>query len=82
MANLGLREKARAERRKPGSKRTFVNWLNALEPSIREEVVELLNDRSIDGAAVYRTLRHHPDVMCPFADAYVNKWRDGKYESP
>lgn len=78
--SLGLRDKALQQRRKPGSTRTFMNWLNGLDPEVRDEVVDLLDDESIDGAAVYRALRQ-AEIGFTFSDSIVGNWRRGEYES-
>lgn len=78
---LGLRDKALAERRKSGPARTFTNWLNGLDPEVRDEVVDLLNDEEIDGSSLHRALRQ-ADIGYTFADAVIGKWRRGEYEYP
>lgn len=66
------------QRRKSGSTRTFLNWLNSLPPDVRDEVTDVLDDETIDGSAVYRALRQ-ADIGFTFTDSVVGKWRRGEY---
>ena len=75
-----MRDRAAAKpRRMPGPSRCLRAWVAAVPDDQRPEVVELLDDVTLEAWRVVETLAAELDF--PFGVTVVNRWRRGEYVS-